>query len=81
MQQDLTDAVGWAVKEGFADEARVAIMGGSYGGLAPPISILPPARPPPSPPHPPPLPTSRPPARPSPSPLRSHHGAQIVEVL
>lgn len=34
MQQDLTDAVGWAVKEGFADEARVAIMGGSYGGYA-----------------------------------------------
>ena len=32
MQQDLTDAVGWAVKEGFADEKRVAIMGGSYGG-------------------------------------------------
>lgn len=33
MQQDLTDAVKWAVKEGFADEKRIAIMGGSYGGL------------------------------------------------
>ena len=28
MQQDLTDAVAWAVKDGFADPARVAIMGG-----------------------------------------------------
>jgi len=34
MQDDLTDAVGWAVKEGIADPARVAIHGGSYGGYA-----------------------------------------------
>ena len=34
MHHDLLDAVGWAVKEGIADPARVAIMGGSYGGYA-----------------------------------------------
>jgi dipeptidyl aminopeptidase/acylaminoacyl peptidase len=34
MHEDLLDAVGWAVKEGIADLARVAIMGGSYGGYA-----------------------------------------------
>lgn len=34
MQDDLTDAVAWAVKEGIADKAKVAIMGGSYGGYA-----------------------------------------------
>jgi dipeptidyl aminopeptidase/acylaminoacyl peptidase len=34
MQDDLTDAVRWAVKEGIADKAKVAIMGGSYGGYA-----------------------------------------------
>ncbi len=34
MQHDLTDAVGWAVERGIADPARVAIMGGSYGGYA-----------------------------------------------
>jgi dipeptidyl aminopeptidase/acylaminoacyl peptidase len=34
MHDDLIDAVNWAVKEGIADEARVAIMGGSYGGYA-----------------------------------------------
>ena len=34
MQQDLSDAVAWAIKEGFADASRVAIMGGSYGGYA-----------------------------------------------
>ena len=34
MQHDLTDAVGWAVAEGIADESKVAIMGGSYGGYA-----------------------------------------------
>jgi dienelactone hydrolase len=31
---DLLDAVDWAVKGGFADPKRVAIMGGSYGGYA-----------------------------------------------
>lgn len=34
MQDDLTDAVRWAVAEGIADPARVAIYGGSYGGYA-----------------------------------------------
>jgi dipeptidyl aminopeptidase/acylaminoacyl peptidase len=34
MHDDLLDAVEWAVKEGIADPARVAILGGSYGGYA-----------------------------------------------
>jgi dipeptidyl aminopeptidase/acylaminoacyl peptidase len=34
MQDDLTDAVAWAVAKGFADPKRVAIYGGSYGGYA-----------------------------------------------
>jgi dipeptidyl aminopeptidase/acylaminoacyl peptidase len=34
MQDDLTDAVGWAAKQGIADPARVCIVGGSYGGYA-----------------------------------------------
>ncbi len=34
MHDDLLDAVKWAVDEGYADPAKVAIMGGSYGGYA-----------------------------------------------
>jgi dipeptidyl aminopeptidase/acylaminoacyl peptidase len=34
MQDDLTDAVNWAVKQGIADSEKVAIFGGSYGGYA-----------------------------------------------
>jgi dipeptidyl aminopeptidase/acylaminoacyl peptidase len=34
MQQDLSEAVSWAVAEQIADPTRVAIMGGSYGGYA-----------------------------------------------
>ncbi len=34
MQDDLTDAVKWAVGQGIADPNRVAIFGGSYGGYA-----------------------------------------------
>lgn len=34
MDDDLLDAVSWAVAEGVADPARIAIMGGSYGGYA-----------------------------------------------
>lgn len=34
MQDDLTDAVNWAVDLGIADPKRIAIFGGSYGGYA-----------------------------------------------
>ena len=34
MQDDITDAVKWAIKKGIADPKRIAIMGGSYGGYA-----------------------------------------------
>jgi dipeptidyl aminopeptidase/acylaminoacyl peptidase len=34
MHDDLVDALGWAVTQGIADPARVAIFGGSYGGYA-----------------------------------------------
>tara|TARA_X000001036_G_scaffold362211_1_gene345735 strand:- start:946 stop:3150 length:2205 start_codon:yes stop_codon:yes gene_type:complete len=34
MQDDINDAAAWAVEQGFADENRMCIMGGSYGGYA-----------------------------------------------
>ena len=34
MQDDLTDAVSYMVKKGYADAKRVCIVGGSYGGYA-----------------------------------------------
>jgi dipeptidyl aminopeptidase/acylaminoacyl peptidase len=34
MQNDLTDAVKWAVARGYADPKRIGISGGSYGGYA-----------------------------------------------
>jgi dipeptidyl aminopeptidase/acylaminoacyl peptidase len=34
MQDDLTDAVKWAIEKGYADPKRVAIFGASYGGYA-----------------------------------------------
>jgi dipeptidyl aminopeptidase/acylaminoacyl peptidase len=34
MQDDLTDAMKWAIAEGIADPKRVAIVGASYGGYA-----------------------------------------------
>ncbi|HEY8181355.1 MAG TPA: S9 family peptidase [Thermoanaerobaculia bacterium] len=34
MHDDLIDAGNWAVKQGYADPKRIAIMGGSYGGYA-----------------------------------------------
>ncbi|MEM7611573.1 MAG: S9 family peptidase [Pseudomonadota bacterium] len=34
MQDDLTDAVAWAIDEGIADPDRICIYGASYGGFA-----------------------------------------------
>ncbi len=34
MQDDLVDAVHWAIDQGIADRERVTIFGGSYGGYA-----------------------------------------------
>ncbi len=34
MQDDLSDGVKWAIAQGYADPARVAIVGASYGGYA-----------------------------------------------
>ncbi|HWU37809.1 MAG TPA: S9 family peptidase [Candidatus Acidoferrum sp.] len=34
MHDDLIDAVQWAIREVIADKAKVAILGGSYGGYA-----------------------------------------------
>jgi acetyl esterase/lipase len=34
MQDDIADAVKWAVAQGIADPQRICIMGGSYGGYA-----------------------------------------------
>ncbi len=34
MQDDVADAVGWAVKKGLADPSRICIIGASYGGYA-----------------------------------------------
>ena len=34
MQDDLTDAVQWAAKQGLVDASKVCVSGGSYGGYA-----------------------------------------------
>jgi dipeptidyl aminopeptidase/acylaminoacyl peptidase len=34
IMQDQVDAVQWAIKKGIADPARVAVMGGSFGGYS-----------------------------------------------
>ena len=34
MQDDITDGVKWLINSGYADEKRIAIYGGSYGGYA-----------------------------------------------
>ncbi len=34
MQDDVTDATCWAVRQGVADPTKLAIMGGSYGGYS-----------------------------------------------
>ena len=40
MQDDLTDGVKWAIAQGIADPARVAIYGASYGGYASLIGVM-----------------------------------------
>jgi dipeptidyl aminopeptidase/acylaminoacyl peptidase len=34
MQDDIIDAVNWSIEQGIADQKKIAIMGGSYGGYA-----------------------------------------------
>ncbi|WEF32906.1 alpha/beta hydrolase family protein [Pseudoduganella chitinolytica] len=34
MQDDLADTAQWAIRQGWSDPKRIAIMGGSYGGYA-----------------------------------------------
>jgi dipeptidyl aminopeptidase/acylaminoacyl peptidase len=34
MQDDVTDAVNWAIKDGVADASRICIMGGSFGAYS-----------------------------------------------
>lgn len=40
MQDDLADAVKWAVKEGYVDPARVCIAGTGYGGYAAMMGLI-----------------------------------------
>lgn len=40
MQDDLTDAVQWAIDQGIADPERVCIYGGSYGGYASLMGVI-----------------------------------------
>lgn len=40
MQDDLDDAMDWAVGEGIADPARVCVVGSSYGGYAALYAVL-----------------------------------------
>lgn len=40
MQDDLDDARGWAIAQGYADPARVCMVGGSYGGYAAVWSVV-----------------------------------------
>ena len=40
MQDDVTDAVRFAIKQGWVDPARVCIMGGSYGGYSTLIGLV-----------------------------------------
>jgi len=39
MQDDITDGVQWLTKQGVADPKKVAIYGGSYGGLRHPRGV------------------------------------------
>jgi dipeptidyl aminopeptidase/acylaminoacyl peptidase len=40
MQDDVADALAWAVKQGFVDPARVCIAGASYGGYAALMGVI-----------------------------------------
>jgi len=40
MQDDIDDAMDWAVKEGVADKSRVCVIGASYGGYAAMWSVI-----------------------------------------
>lgn len=40
MQDDMTDATHWAIKQGLADPKRIAIAGASYGGYATMMGLL-----------------------------------------
>ena len=40
MQDDIDDAMDWAVKEGIADKSRVCVVGASYGGYAAMWAVL-----------------------------------------
>lgn len=40
MQDDLDDAMDWAVAQGIADRARVCVIGSSYGGYAALLAVI-----------------------------------------
>ena len=40
MQNDVTDATRWAIEQGIADEDRICIYGGSYGGYAALMGVI-----------------------------------------
>lgn len=40
MQNDVTDATLWAVEQGYADEDRLCIYGGSYGGYSALMGVI-----------------------------------------
>lgn len=40
MQDDLTDATQWAIRQGIVDADRICIFGGSYGGYAALMSVV-----------------------------------------
>ncbi|MDP2560971.1 S9 family peptidase [Psychrobium sp. 1_MG-2023] len=40
MQDDVTDATLWAVKQGIADKDRICVYGGSYGGYSTAMAVV-----------------------------------------
>ena len=40
MQDDITDATLWAVKQGITDKDRICVYGGSYGGYATAMAVV-----------------------------------------